>query len=118
MMAIGTSGPIIEVVMRLFLTLFQANMLLAVFNLLPVPPLDGFKVFGVVLPDKWYSTLLQYERFIGIAFLFVVIVFRGVLPTVLGWILVPFNYAIQYPITWLFQQLQGALGLPVMPMFL
>ena len=64
-------------------------MLLAVFNLLPVPPLDGFKVFGVVLPDKWYSTLLQYERFIGIAFLFVVIVFRGVLPTVLGWILVP-----------------------------
>ncbi len=118
MMAIGTSGPIIEVVMRLFLTLFQANMLLAVFNLLPVPPLDGFKVFGVVLPDKWYSTLLQYERFIGIAFLFIVIVFRGVLPTVLGWILVPFNYAIQYPITWLFQQLQGALGLPVMPMFL
>ena len=103
---------------RLFLTLFQANMLLAVFNLLPVPPLDGFKVFGVVLQDKWYGKLLQYERFIGIAFLFIVFFFRGVLTTVLGWILVPFNYVIQYPITWLFQQLQAALGLPVMPMFL
>jgi Zn-dependent protease len=118
MMAFRIAGPIVEVIMRLFLTLFQANMLLAVFNLLPVPPLDGFKVFGVVLPDKWYDKLLQYERFIGIAFLFIVFFSRGVLTTVLGWILVPFNYVIQYPITWLFQQLQAALGLPVMPMFL
>ncbi|HHX20045.1 MAG TPA: site-2 protease family protein [Clostridiaceae bacterium] len=118
MMALMTSGPILEVIMRLFLTLFQANMLLAVFNLLPVPPLDGFKVFGVVLPDRWYGKLLQYERYIGLAFLFIVFFFRGALSTVLGWVLVPFKYAIQYPITWLFQQLQAALGLPVMPMFL
>ncbi len=118
MMAFSTTGPIVEVIMRLFLTLYQANILLAVFNLLPVPPLDGFKVFGVVLPDKWYGKLLQYERFIGIAFLLIVFFFRQLLSTVLGWVLVPFNYVIQYPITWLFQQLQTALGLPVMPMFL
>ncbi len=117
-LATGGSGPFIEVLMRLFLTLFQANMLLAIFNLLPVPPLDGFKVFGVALPDKWYYTLMQYEHIIGIAFLLIVFFMRGLLSTLLGWILVPFNYAIQYPITWLFQQLQSALGLPIMPMFI
>lgn len=117
MLAIGTSGPIIIVVMQLFLTLFQANMLLAVFNLLPVPPLDGFKIVGVVLPDKWYGRLLQYEQIIGIAFLILVLFFRGALTTVLGWILVPFEYAIQDPITWLFRQLQAALGLPDMLRF-
>jgi len=117
-MATGLESPVVEVVIRLFLTLYQANMLLAVFNLLPVPPLDGFKVFGVALPDRWYYSLMQYEHLIGIGFLIIVLFLRGALSTLLGWILVPFNYAIQYPITWLFQQLQSALGLPVMPMFL
>ena len=30
------------------------NIVLASFNLLPFPPLDGFKIFGRVLPDSWY----------------------------------------------------------------
>ena len=102
----------------LFSTLYSLNMLLAVFNLLPVPPLDGYRVFGVALPDRWYYSLMQYERYIGMLFLFAVIFFGGFLSRLLGFILTPFNYIIQYPITWLFQQLQGALGIPVMPMLI
>lgn len=102
----------------LFYTLFSLNMLLAIFNLLPVPPLDGYKVFGVALPDRWYYSVMQYERYIGMVFLFVVIFFGSYLSRFLSLILTPFNYAIQYPITWLFQQLQAALGLVPMPMLI
>ncbi len=36
----------------LFLTIAQYNILLAIFNLLPIPPLDGSKVFSLILPDR------------------------------------------------------------------
>ena len=36
---------------------------LAVFNLLPIPPLDGSKILFSVLPDKWYLWLMRYERY-------------------------------------------------------
>ena len=36
---------------------------LGLFNLLPIPPLDGSKVLGVLLPDEAYSKLMRYERF-------------------------------------------------------
>ena len=36
---------------------------LAVFNFLPVPPLDGSKILFSVLPDAWYLKLMRYERY-------------------------------------------------------
>lgn len=36
---------------------------LAVFNLFPIPPLDGSKVFFLVLPEKAYWGLMRYERY-------------------------------------------------------
>ena len=36
---------------------------LAVFNILPVPPLDGSKILFAFLPNRWYAKLMRYERF-------------------------------------------------------
>lgn len=36
---------------------------LAIFNLLPVPPLDGSKILFSLLPDSTYRRLLRYERY-------------------------------------------------------
>ena len=46
--------------------LFQAiviNLVLGVFNLLPIPPLDGSKVLAGLGPTRWMYKLLEWERF-------------------------------------------------------
>ena len=45
------------------------NINLAVFNLIPVPPFDGSRIFYAFLPQKWYFSVMKYERYIMIAFL-------------------------------------------------
>ena len=40
-----------------------ANISLGVFNLIPVPPLDGSKIFLSLLPRKMYYEILRYEQF-------------------------------------------------------
>ena len=42
------------------------NISLAVFNLLPIPPLDGSRIANLLLPSKYYYTIMKYERYIMI----------------------------------------------------
>lgn len=39
------------------------NAVLAMFNLLPIPPLDGSKVLFAFLPEKYYYKLMAYEQY-------------------------------------------------------
>lgn len=53
------------------------NVLLALFNLLPVPPLDGSAVVERALPTRWYGGWLQLRRFAVILLLVAVVLGAG-----------------------------------------
>ena len=57
------------------------NIGLGVFNLIPIPPLDGSKVLFAVLPNKYYNFILKYERY-GMIIL-VLLLFTDVLTYIL-----------------------------------
>lgn len=54
------------------------NLLLAFFNLIPMPPLDGSKVLGMVLPDEAYFRWMALERS-GMLALFAIIIVSSLL---------------------------------------
>ncbi len=63
------------------------NITLALFNLIPIPPLDGSRILGLVLPERIYFGIMRYERYI----LFGLLAVMFLLPRVTGF----------SPISWL-----------------
>lgn len=61
------------------------NLGLGVFNLFPIPPLDGSKVLFSFLPDRIYNFILRYERYVML--LLFALVFFNVLDTPLNWLM-------------------------------
>lgn len=45
------------------------NLMLALFNLIPIPPLDGSRIAFMFLPDKIYFGIMQYEHIIKLVFM-------------------------------------------------
>ncbi len=77
MRVIPTAGPYVS-------RLIVLNVVLAVFNLLPIPPLDGWHVLEGLLPRRYGYQMQEMERY-GFLVLFIVLIFfSDVLWTVIG----------------------------------
>lgn len=55
--------PALEWIATFFYYVFYISIGLAVFNILPFPPLDGSKVLFSLMPQSWYWRILRYERY-------------------------------------------------------
>lgn len=78
------SGGSVIYIYYLLMFFIQVNIGLAVFNLIPIPPLDGDKVLSYFTSTKYKMWMHQHQQVVSIVFL--VIVLSGVLSTPISWI--------------------------------
>lgn len=79
---IGISQNVVSLISYIMQVFIIRNLCFAVFNLIPIPPLDGSRVIGMFLPDNIYYKLMQFERYSMI--LIIILSLTGVFDKVIG----------------------------------
>ncbi|MCD8005915.1 MAG: site-2 protease family protein [Oscillospiraceae bacterium] len=98
---IALSDTAYNVLYYVFLAVYYfitVNLSLAIFNLIPIPPLDGSRVLSVFAPYKVNAWLSRYQRYIYIGFL--LLLFTGILTTPLNWLINLFYRGLYYLFFW------------------
>lgn len=68
---------VLMIVRNIFSFIGLINISLAVFNLIPIPPLDGSKILFAILPDRIYWKIMRYERLLYFALIFLIFFGNG-----------------------------------------
>ncbi|HEY3288754.1 MAG TPA: site-2 protease family protein [Anaerolineae bacterium] len=70
---IGTSVDLLSgTIVQALITAVMLNLLLALFNLIPIPPLDGSRLLSALIPDEGARIMAMIERY-GFLLLMVVV---------------------------------------------
>lgn len=69
----GAGGEILEFV---FMEMVYANLGFMIFNLIPIPPLDGSRVLYAIAPDGFRAVLVQFEQY-GFIIVYLLILLLG-----------------------------------------
>ena len=77
----------IYIIALLFFVMASLNISLAIFNMLPIPPLDGSRVLFVFLPSRAYFAVMKYEQYIQLALILLVVMggFTNIIGAVSDW---------------------------------
>jgi Zn-dependent protease len=92
-----TDSTVAKGAVSLLEAFFTINIMLGVFNLLPIPPLDGSGILSSLLPPSFESAMDQLHQF-GYLLLFVAL-FTGIVGKILGFVL-PLAWAIVFLGVW------------------
>lgn len=74
---VGLNNFLVELFLQLLVSLATTSVYWGVFNLIPVPPLDGSRLLEYVLPAKYYIRIEYYQRYIYIGM--ILLLMTGVL---------------------------------------
>ncbi len=85
-LAVASGAAIINLLVSFFTIIIYANILLAVFNLVPIPPLDGSKILFAILPDRFYKLKFFLERNGFIILLFFVFFAFELIRPIISWL--------------------------------
>ena len=96
----GVSGQVLPFVMDLLSIVINVNISLMVFNLLPIPPLDGSRLWSSLLPGRWAYALEQYSRYITMGLF--VLLFTGVLDVPLYYLRSGVTQLLLWMFSWIF----------------
>ena len=66
---VGFLFNLLKTATSFFAIFYSVNIGLAIFNLIPIPPLDGSRILTVILPERAYFAIMKYERQIYFALL-------------------------------------------------
>ncbi len=75
-------------ILIIFYTIF-INIALGLFNLIPIPPLDGSKIFGALLPDRLYYKYQQFERKGMFLFIAIILISNFAGLNIIGGVILP-----------------------------
>jgi Zn-dependent protease len=87
----------------------QLNIMLAIFNMLPLPPLDGSKVLAAFLPGSIMRPYLAFGRY-GMGLLLILLIALPLVSQRTGLGLDIFGVLVQRPADWLIRGLVGPAG--------
>lgn len=104
------SNPIFNIIFLILSSFYFSNIFLALFNMLPIPPLDGSKVLGAFLPNRLYYQYMAFQRYSGIVMLILIFFGGGILGRIIRFISIPIDWLLSTPVNLLFNLLINAVN--------